>query len=218
MTFSSVKGLTDEQKIAIMKHHDGIVFELKKDRDVLVAKQKRGHEDRRKIDEKKLNDERLNNATTLEEMKSLLTKQNERADVLEQRILNDEKKRVEDERQRTIASFVDKFVIENVVPDSLVQDAIRIKISDRLGVRDSNIVEMNGSELTGRTGDQLLAEIKADEGYSNHMIANRAKGGGSTGSAGGKGAVDKTMSREQHDSMSSGEVANFVRSGGTFVD
>jgi len=218
MPFSSVEGLTDEQRIQIMKYHDGIIFKLKNDSAASVVKQKRTDEERRKVDKKNSDEERLKDATTLGEMKNLLTEQNKRAAALEQRILDDEKQRLEVERQRNISAYIDKFVIENVVPDNLVRDAIRAKISSRLDVRDSHIVETKDSELTGRTGDQLLAEIKADEGYSNHMVANRAKGGGAIGSATTGGNVDKTMSRDQFDSMPPGEVAEFVRTGGTFVD
>lgn len=216
MPFSSVEGLTDEQRTEIMKHHDGIVFELKKDRDSLLSAKKQTDETQ-KVDKKKADSDSMKNATSLDEMKRLLAERDERANDLEQRILDGEKKRVETEHNRVISVFVDKFVDENVVQDSLVRDAIRTKISTRLGIRDNNIVEMNDSELTGRTGDQLLAEIKSDKGYSNHLIANKAKGGGSTGGAGTNNS-DKTRSREQFESMPSLEVAEFVRAGGTFFD
>lgn len=225
MPFSNIEGLTDKQKTEIIKYHDEILFKLKNDHDILLVEKQKTDEIRKaedakiKADKKKVDFDSMKNATSLDEMKKLLAERDERANDLEQRILDGEKKRVETEHKRAIDVFVDKFVNENVVPDSLVQDAIRIKISTRLGIRDNNIVEVNGSELTGRTGDQLLDEIKVDKGYSNHLIANKAKGGGSAGGAGfNKFIVDKTMSREQFESSPPSEIAQFVRDGGNFVD
>lgn len=225
MPFSSVEGLTNAQRTQIINHHDNIVVELTKDRDgLLVVKDKMEKERKDAIKEnQKKKDEvdrdKVNNVSSLDEMKQLLADRDKKTRDLEQRILDDEKKRVGIEHSRIVGSFVDKFVNEQVVSDSLVRDAITAKISSRLGVRDNNIVEMNGSELTGKTGQQVLDEIKSDKGYSNHLIANKASGGGSSGGTGNHvGAMGKTMSREQFKSMPSLEVAKFVRDGGKFVD
>ncbi len=225
MPFSSVEGLTDEQRTRIIKHHDSLVVELTKDRDgLLVVKDKMEKEKKDGIEaSQKKKDEadrdRIKNVTTLDEMKQLLAERDKKTQDLEQRILNDEKTRFEAEQSQIVSSFVDKFVNEQVVPDSLVRDAITAKISNRLAVRNNNIVEVNGSELTGKTGYQVLDEIKSDKGYSNHLIANKASGGGSSGSNGNyAGVTGKTKTREQFNSMAPLEVAQFVRDGGVFVD
>lgn len=225
MPFSSVEGLTDAQRTQIIKHHDDLVVELTKDRDgLLVVKDKMEKERKDAIKEnQKKKDEadqdKVDNVSSLDEMKQLLADRDKKTRDLEQRILDDEKKRVGIEHSRIVGSFVDKFVNEQVVSDSLVRDAITVKISSRLGVRDNNIVEMNGSELTGKTGQQVLDEIKSDKGYSNHLIANKASGGGSPGSNGNYArSTGKTMHREQYKSLSPSQVSQFVRDGGKFVD
>lgn len=225
MPFSSVEGLTDAQRTQIINHHDNIVVELTKDRDGLLVvrdKMEKEKKDGIKASQKKKDEVdrgRIKNVTNLDEMKQLLADSDKKTRDLEQRILDDEKKRVGIEHSRIVGSFVDKFVNEQVVSDSLVRDAITVKISNRLGVRDNNIVEMNGSELTGKTGQQVLDEIKSDKGYSNHLIANKASGGGSSGGTGNHaGVTGKTKTREQFNSMAPLEVAQFVRDGGIFVD
>lgn len=225
MPFSNVEGLTDEQRTRITKHHDSLVVKLTKDRDALLTTKAKMEKERKDAIEEsqkkkdKTDQDKVDNVSNLDEMKQLLADRDKKTRDLEQRILDDEKKRVGIEHSRIVGSFVDKFVNEQVVSDSLVRDAITVKISNRLGVRDNNIVEMNGSELTGKTGQQVLDEIKSDKGYSNHLIANKASGGGSSGStANHGGAMGKTMSREQFKSMPPLEVANFVRNGGNFVD
>lgn len=225
MPFSSVEGLTDAQRTQIIKHHDNLVVELTKDRDgLLVVRDKMEKEKKDGIEaSQKKKDEadrdRIKNVTTLDEMKQLLAERDKKTQDLEQRILNDEKTRFEAEQSQIVSSFVDKFVNEQVVPDSLVRDAITAKISNRLTVKNNNIVEVNGSELTGKTGYQVLDEIRLDKGYSNHLIANKASGGGSPGSNGNyAGVMGKTIPREQFKSMPPSEVASFVRDGGKFVD
>lgn len=225
MPFSSVEGLTDEQRTQIIKHHDDIVVKLTKDRDGLLVvrdKMQKERKDGIEASQKKKDEvdrDRIKNVTTLDEMKQLLAERDKKTQDLEQRILDDEKKRVEVEHSRIVGTFVDKFVDKQVVNDSLVRDAITAKIVSRLGVRDNNIVEMNGSELTGKTGQQVLDEIKSDKGYSSHLIANKATGGGSPGGISNYGGVTgKTKTREQFGSMAPLEVAQFVRGGGVFVD
>ncbi len=225
MPFSSVDGLTDEQRTQIMKRHDDIVVKLTKDRDdLLVTKDKMEKERKDGIEaSQKKKDEtdrdKIKNVTSLDEMKKLLADRDKKTQDLEQRILNDEKNRLEVEQSQIVSTFVDKFVNEQVVPDSLVRDAITTKISNRLTVRNNNIVEVNDSELTGKTGNQVLDEIRLDKGYSNHLIANKASGGGSPGGTGNHGGVmGKTKTREQYESMVPLEVAQFVRGGGVFVD
>ena len=225
LPFSSIEGLTDEQRTRIIEHHDNIVVELTKDRDGLLVvrdKMKKEREDEVEEVQKKKDEadrDKLNNATSLDEMKQLLADRDKKTLALEQRILNDEKTRFEAEQSRVVSSFVGKFVNDNVVQDALVRDAITAKISKRLAVRNNNIVEISGSELTGKTGSQVLDEIRTDKGYSNHLIANKASGGGSSGSTvNHSGVMGKTKTREQFKSMPPLEVAQFVRDGGSFVD
>lgn len=218
MPFSKIEGLTDLQKTEIAKSHDDIVSKLTRDRDDLLAEKSKMGQDTKDRAEKAESD-KIQNASSLAEMKQLLADRDKKASALEQRILDDEKSRLEDKQSQVVNSFVDKFVNEHVVNDSLVRDAIKSKISSRLGVRGDNIVELNGSELTGKTGAQVLDEIRTDKGYSTHLIANNASGGGALGGAGNRvGVTKKTMSRDQFESMPPAEVAEFVRGGGTFVD
>lgn len=199
MDLSKIKDLTDEQKKAIMKEYDSDVAGLKKNHDELLvdvkktSDAKKVQEEQARKDKEKSDADKLENASSVAELKQIIKDQTEKNLVQEQRILDGEKKRVDVENSRTVGSFVDKFINDNVVNDSLVRDAIKTKISNRLGVRDGDIVELNGSELTGKTGDQVLSEIRADKGYSNHLIANNAKGGGATGGGGSGGAVVKTL-------------------------
>ena len=161
MKLDGIEGLTDVQKKAIIKEYDSDVFELKKNNNELLADVKKANDVKKEQDEKALKDEekadtdRINNTTNIEELKILLKERDEKTQQLEQRILDGEKKRVDSENSRIVDSFVDKFINDNVVNDSLVRDAIKTKISTRLGVRDGNIVELKGSELTGKTGDQI---------------------------------------------------------------
>jgi len=225
MKLDGIEGLTDVQKKAIIKEYDLNVSGLKKNHDELLADVKKTSNDKKAQDEQSRKDkkqadaDKIHSASTFDEMKNLLEERDEKTQQLEQRILDGEKKRVDVENSRTVDSFVDKFINSNVVNDSLVRDAIKAKISIRLGVRDGNIVELNGSELTGKTGDQVLSEIKSNKDYSNHLIANNAKGGGSTGGSGNSsGIVDKTMSRSEFDNTSPLQVAGFIREGGNVVD
>lgn len=224
MDLSKIKDLTDEQKKEIMKEHDLDVAGLKKNHDELLADVKKANtakkvqKEQAWKDKEKSDADKLESASSVAELKQIIKDQTEKSLVQEQRILDDEKKRVDVENSRIVGSFVDKFINDNVVNDSLVRDAIKTKISTRLGVRDGDIVELNGSELTGKTGDQVLSEIRADKGYSNHLIANNAKGGGATGGGGSGGAGTKTMTRVEFDSTSPAQVAAFVRNGGNIVD
>lgn len=225
MKLDGIEGLTDVQKIAIIKEHDLDVSGLKKSNDELLANVKKTTDDKKAQDEKTRKDkkqvdaDKVHSATTLDEMKNLLKERDEKTQQLEQRILDGEKKRVDVENSRTVDSFVDKFIKTNVVKDSLVRGAIKAEISTRLGVRDGNIVELNGSELTGKTGDQVLSEIKSNKYYSNHLISNNAKGGGSTGGSGDSaGIVGKTMSRAEFDTTPPAQVSEFIRTGGNVVD
>lgn len=199
MDLSKIKDLTDEQKKAIMKEYDSDVAGLKKNHDELLvdvkktSDAKKVQEEQARKDKEKSDADKLESASSVSELKQIIKDQTEKNLVQEQRILDGEKKRVDVENSRTVGSFVEKFINDNVVNDSLVRDAIKTKISIRLGVRDGNIVELNGSELTGKTGDQVLSEIRADKGYSNHLIANNAKGGGATGGWGSGGAAVKTL-------------------------
>ncbi len=225
MKFDGIEGLTDVQKKIIIKEHNLSVSQLEKKYDELLADVKKTSDAKKEQDEqvrkdkKQVDADKIHSATTLDEMKNLLKERDEKTQQLEQRILDGEKKRVDVENSRTVDSFVDKFINSNVVNDSLVRDAIKSKISTRLGVRDGNIVELNGSELTGKTGDQVLSEIKSNKDYSNHLITNNAKGGGATGGSGNSaGIVDKTMSRAEFDNTSPLKVAEFIREGGNVVD
>ncbi len=225
MPFSSIEGLTDEQRTQIIKHHDDLVVELTKDRDGLLVVRDKMEKDRKdgiEASQKKKDEidrDKIKNATSLDEMKQLLAERDKKTKDLEQRILDDEKTRLKAEQSQIVSKFVSEFVNDQVVPDSLVRDAITAKISNRLTVRDNNIVEVNGSELTGKTGHQVLDEIRLDKGYNNHLIANKASGGGSPGGTGKHaGVMGRTIPREQFKSMGPSEVASFVRDGGKFVD
>ncbi len=226
LPFSNVEGLTDELRTQIMKRHDDIVVKLTEDRDGLLsakAKMEKERKDELKENQKKKDEvdrEKIKNVTSLDEMKQLLADRDKKTQDLEQRILDDEKTRLEAEQSQIVSTFVDKFVNEQVVPDSLVRDAITTKISNRLTVRNNNIIEISDSELTGKTGNQVLDEIRLDKGYSNHLIANKASGGGSSGgfSNHGGGVTGKIKTRENFESMEPLEIAQFVRGGGVFVD
>jgi len=210
MDLSDIKDLTDEQKDAITKKYDSDVSGLKKNHDELLRGVKKNQEKQTRAD-------KMQSASSLEEMKGLLKEQDEKSQQLEQRILDDEKKRVDVENSHTIATFVNKFIDANVVNDSLVRDAINTKISTRLSVRDGKIVEFNGSELTGKTGDQVLSEIKADKGYSNHLVANNSTGGGATG-GGGVSRLESSVGRDQFEVMPHSERVNFYKNGGVVVN
>lgn len=222
MPFSSVEGLTDTQRVEVMKRHDDIVVKLTEDRDGLLSakvKMEKERKDEFKANQKKKDEvdrDKIKNVTSLDEMKQLLADRDKKTQDLEQRILDDEKTRLEAEQSQIVSTFVDKFVNEQVVPDSLVRDAITTKISNRLTVRNNNIVEINGSELTGKTGSQVLDEIRLDKGYSNHLIANKASGGGSSGSAtdGGK-FTNKSISRDEYNGMGPLDAAKYFKNGGT---
>lgn len=225
MDLSKIKDLTEDQKKEIMKEHDLEVSGLKKNRDELLddvkkAKKSQAEQgDLSKKDKEKAEADKLANASSIVELREIIKDQTEKSRLQDQRILDAEKKRVDVENIRTIGVFADKFINDNVVNDSLVRDAIKTKISNRLGVRDGNIVEVNGSELTGKTGDQVLSEIKADKGYSNHLVANRAKGGGANGSTNGNGgAITEKVSREEFEAMPHSERPQFFKNGGTIIE
>ncbi len=218
MKLDGIENLTDSQKKAIIKEYDADISALKKNHDKLVfdANAKKEHDDNEL--NSKINSEKMQSANTLEELKKLLVDERTSRNELEQRILDGEKERLATKNKQTVDVFVDKFVNDNVINDSLVRDAIKSKISGRLGVHDGGIVEFNGSELTGKTGEQILSEIKSDKGYANHLIANKSKGGGATG-GGGNGTPDtKIMTRAEFDSAQPSQVAEFVRDGGNIVD
>lgn len=225
MDLSKIKDLTEDQKKAIMKEHDSEVSGLKKNRDELLddvkkAKKVQGEQgEQSKKDKEKADADRLENASSVAELREIIKDQTEQNRLQDKRILDNEKKRVDVENTRIIGVFADKFINDNVVNDSLVRDAIKTKISNRLGVRDGNIVELNGSELTGKTGDQVLSEIRADKGYSNHLIANSAKGGGANGSTNGNGgAIAETVNREEFEQMPHSERPQFFKNGGTIAE
>ena len=225
MKLEGIEGLTDAQKKIIIKEYGLSVSELEKKYNELLADTKKNSNDKKEQDEKvkkdqeKVDADKIRSASSLDEMKNLLKERDAKTQQLEERILDGEKKRVDVENSRTVDIFVDKFINTNVVNDPLIRGAIKDRISTRLGVRDGNIVELNGSELTGKTGDQVLSEIKADKGYSNHLIANSAKGGGSTGGSGSSaGVVDKTMTRAEFNNTPPLQVASFIRDGGNVVD
>ena len=221
MPFSKIEGLTDAQKTEIAKHHDDAISVLTKERDTLlsqfnaikVSSKLQGEEIQRNKDG--VDRDKIKNATSLVEMKQLLAERDKKTQDLEQRILNDEKTRFEAEQSQIVSSFVDKFVNEQVVPDSLVRDAITAKISKRLSVRNNNIVEISGSELTGKTGRQVLDEIRLDKGYSNYLVANSASGGGAGGGAGGGGKVaSKSITRNEYKNMGPLDAAKYFKDGG----
>lgn len=223
MDLSKIKDLTDDQKKAILEEHDSELLELKKNHDGLLANAKKTsdikklQDEQLKKDKEKSDSARMQNATSLEAVKTLLAEEKEMRVAMEKRIVDAEKQRVEISDGQIIGDFVDKFITGNVVNDALVRDAIKDKISTRLGIRDGKVLEFDGFELTGKTGNQVLSDIKADKAYANHLIANRAKGGGAKGGE-GEGVVGKTMSRVEFDSTSSAEVARFIRDGGNIVD
>ena len=222
MDLSNIKDLTEDQKKAIMKEHDSEVSGLKNKRDELLAdveKAKKVQGEQSKKDKEKADADKLENASSVAELRQVIKDQTEQSRLQDQRILDNEKKRVDVENTQIIGVFADKFINDNVVNDSLVRDAIKTKISNRLGVRDGNIVELNGSELTGKTGDQVLLEIRADKGYSNHLIANRSRGGGANGSTNGNGGViAETMSRDDFEQMPHSERSQFYKNGGTIAE
>jgi len=223
MDLSKIKDLTDDQKKAILKEHDLDLLNLKKSNDELLADAKKISDAKKlqdeqfKSDKEKSDSLKMQNATSLEEVKKLLADEKEIRVAMEKRIVDAEKQRVETIDKQTIGSFVDKFITGNVVDDALVRDAIKTKISARLGIRDGKVLEFVGSELTGKTGDQVLSDIRADKGYANHLIANSAVGGGATGGA-TAGVANKTMTRSEFDSTPPAQVASFIRDGGNVVD
>lgn len=221
MDLSKVKDLTDEQKKLIMREYDSDFSVLKKKYDDLLITIKESDDVKKEQEsknKKKVDADKVKNANSLEELKQLLLDERKLRVDLEKNILDGEKERVEIQDKQIVDTFLDEFINQNVVDDSLVRDAIKNKISNRLGVRDGKVVEFNGSELTGKTGDQILAEVRSDDGYSNHLVANRASGGGSSG--GGFPITDstKTITREQFGSISDSEIAAFIRNGGDVVD
>lgn len=225
MDLSKVKDLTDEQKTLITEEHDSDLSALNKKLSDLQAdltkldSVKAEQENKNKKDQEKVDADKVKNANSLDELKKLLLEERGLRVELEKNILKGEEERVKIKDNQTVESFVNKFIGENVVDDSLVRDAIKNKISDRLGVRDGKVVELSGSELTGKTGEQILAEIRVDKGYSNHLVASRGNGGGATGSV---DVVDvditKMITREQFESTSHGDIAAFIRTGGKVVD
>ncbi len=220
MKLDGIEGLTDAQKEAIMKEYDSDVFGLKENRNKLLEDVKKTNDaqkaqvEQTRKDKEKVDADKMQNATSLDEVKNLLADERKSFRDLEQRILDGEKERVETKNKQIVGSFVDKFIGDNVVNDSLVRDAIKFKISSRLGVRDGNVVELNGSDLTGKTGDQVLSEIRVDKGYSNHLIANKATGGGAGGSGGGGGAVTMSISRDKYNNMPPLDAAKYFKDGG----
>lgn len=217
MNLAKIEGLTDKQKTSIIKEHNATIDVLKKNHDGLLAEVTKNTMDKKK-DQEKAEADKLKNASSLDEMKTLLAERDVRQQQLEKQILDAEKTRLDTENSNTIGSFVDDFITKNVVSDSLVRDAIKAKISSRLGIRDGNIVEFSGSDLTGKTGDQVLSEIKADKGYSNHLVANNASGGGATGGGATGGGAIKTITRAEFESSPSMDIASFIRGGGNVVD
>jgi len=224
MDLSDVADLTDIQKKAIMKQYGLHTSALQQDYDKLLARVERNanakkmQDEQIKSDRDKSEADKMQDASSLEDVKKLLFQERESRTKLEQRIIDGEKERVQIENKGIIDSFVNDFISENVVNDSIVRDAIKVKISNRLGVRDKNVVELNGSELTGRSGEQVLSDVKADRGYSTHLIANRAKGGGAPGGVGNSGGIVKTMSRDEFEQMSHSERPKFYKSGGVISD
>ena len=224
MDLSKIKDLTDDQKKAIIKEYDFDLSSLKKSNNELLADAKKVNDAKKlqdeqlKSDKEKADAMKMADATSLGAVKKLLAEEKEIRIEMEKRILDAEKQRVETKDKQIVDSFVDKFITGNVVNDSLVRDAIKSKISDRLGIRDGKVLEFDGLELTGKTGEQVLSDIKSDKGYANHLIANSAKGGGAEGNSGNGGVIGKTMSRSEFDSAPPLEVATFVRDGGNVVD
>ncbi len=222
MDLSSIKDLSKENIKNISVLHSSIVDVLKQN----YAKLK---SDKDKVDkllqdqalkvQQDLNSsetEKIAKAGTIDDLKKLLSESNDNQKKLEQRIINDEKARVEAGNLSTIGAFVDDFINGNVVDDQLVRGAIKTRISSGLVIRDGNILEIdNSNELTGRTGDQVLSDVKTNNMYSNHLIATRATGGGATG-GGGNTAV-KTMTRGEYESSSLETSAQFLRDGGSVI-
>lgn len=225
MDLSKIENLTDDQKKMITEQNAVDIAEITKSNNELTANMEKMKSEKKIVDDKnnknqdKVKADNLQNATTLDDVKKLLYEERKSRTELEKRILDGEKERVKINNERIIHGFVDDFINKNVVNDSLVRDAIKNKISNRLGVRDGNVVELNGSELTGKTGLQVLDDIKIDKGYSNHLIANNARGGGATGGTSiNDSNIVNTMTRLEFDSASPAHVATFVRDGGNIVD
>lgn len=221
MDLSKIEDLTDDQKTKILQQHGLDVAVLRKKHDELLAdadKIKAG----KKMQDEQSRKKMVENASTLDDVKKLLADERESRTKLEQRILDGEKNRLRVENTRTVGDFVDKFVNTNVVDNGLVRGAIKDILSKRLAVRDGDIVELNGSEITGKTGGQVLSEFTANKEYAQHLIArnNNAKGGGSTGGNGGMNnpVTAKTMTRSEFDTTSPAQIAEFIRSGGDVVD
>jgi len=221
MDLSNIENLTDDQKTKILQQHGLDVAVLRKKHDDLLAdadKIKAG----KKMQDEQSRKKMVENASTLDDVKKLLADERESRTKLEQRILDGEKNRLRVENTRTVGDFVDKFVNTNVVDNGLVRGAIKDILSKRLTVRDGDIVELNGAEITGKTGGQVLSEFAANKEYAQHLIArnNNAKGGGSTGGGGGMNnpATAKIMTRSEFDTTSPAQIAEFIRSGGDVVD
>ena len=108
MKLEGIEGLTDAQKKIIIKEYGLSVSELEKKYNELLADTKKNSDDKKvqdeqdRINKKKVDDDKMSNATTLDEMKNLLKESDAKTQQLEQRILDGEKKRVDVENSRTV--------------------------------------------------------------------------------------------------------------------
>lgn len=223
MKLLKLKDLTEDEKKIITEEHNSILAKLKQDYAKLFSEKtevdKLFKDQNLKIqqDSDKLESDKIAKADTIDDLKKLLNVSNANHKALEQRIINDEKARVEAGNLNTIGSFVDGFINQNVVEDSLVRGAIKTSISKSLVVRDGNILEVNSSnELTGRTGNQVLSDAKSNNTFSKHLIATRANGGGADGGS-GEIIAAKTMTRDEYETAPLENSAQFLRDGGSVI-
>lgn len=197
-----------------MSLHDADIAALNHSNNKLLLESKEKQDKVNQENQRKSEADKVENVRTLDDMKKLLTERGEQQTQLEQTILDNEKKRVEVENSRTVGMFVDKFINENVVTGSLVRDAIKRDISSALSVRQGKVVEINSSsELTGRTGDQVLSDAKTNTEYSRHLIVSRGSGGDATGGD-GDGVSTKTITREEYNLMPPIDAAKYFKDGG----
>lgn len=226
MDLSSIKDLSKENIKNISVLHSSIVDELKQN--YVKLKSDKGKVDKLLQDQalkvqQDLNSsetEKIAKAGTIDDLKKLLSESNDNQKKLEQRIINDEKARVEAGNLSTIGAFVDEFINGNVVDDQLVRGAIKTRISSSLVIRDGAILEIDKSnELTGRTGDQVLSDAKTNNMYNKHLIATRATGGGATGGGGDSDGrvVVKSITRSEYNNMPPLDAAKHFKDGGGII-
>lgn len=223
MTLFKVKSLSDDDRKKVEEEHNSIVDALKQNYTKLASEKSKVDkllQDQTLKIQQDLNsseNEKVSKAGTIDDLKKLLSESNKNQKNLEERVINDEKVRVEAGNLHTIGAFVDEFINGNVVDDQLVRGAIKRDISSNLVVRDGNILEINNSdELTGRTGDQVLFDAKSNDAFSKYLIASHGIGGGASGGSSENVAL-KTMTRDEYENSPLETSAQFLRDGGNII-